>query len=176
MNRSTARPSSAADGAGARRRRRHDSARRSSRIVPGLAALYAAAPLALLFVLALLQAQWTYTGYDASAHVAEETVMARLNSAWGIVPLGRRVRGRRLRDADGPDVVHPERRHRRHRRTIRIRCSTSSTTTSPPLFANVDRRHHRRARCGSAACASVTSMARMWYAFARDDGMPGSRC
>jgi hypothetical protein len=24
------------------------------------------------------------TGYDASAHVAEETVMARLNSAWGV--------------------------------------------------------------------------------------------
>jgi amino acid transporter len=24
--------------------------------------------------------------------------------------------------------------------------------------------------------ASVTSMGRMWYAFARDDGMPGSRC
>ena len=43
-----------------------------------------AAPAALLFVLALLQAQWTYTGYDASAHVAEETKMARLNSAWGI--------------------------------------------------------------------------------------------
>ena len=35
-------------------------------------------------MLGLLQAQWTYTGYDASAHVAEETVMARLNSAWGV--------------------------------------------------------------------------------------------
>src|SRR5256886_11474655 len=53
-------------------------------LVPGLWALYAAAPLALVFVLGLLQAQWTYTGYDASAHVAEETVMARLNSAWGV--------------------------------------------------------------------------------------------
>src|SRR5206468_647025 len=53
-------------------------------LVPGLAALYAAAPLALVFVLGLLQAQWTYTGYDASAHVAEETVMARLNAAWGV--------------------------------------------------------------------------------------------
>src|ERR1043166_2193963 len=52
-------------------------------LVPGLAALYAAAPLALVFVLGLLQAQWTYTGYDASAHVAEETVMARLNGAGG---------------------------------------------------------------------------------------------
>ncbi|HWS71310.1 MAG TPA: amino acid permease, partial [Thermoanaerobaculia bacterium] len=55
------------------------------RLFPPLAALYAAGPPLLLFVLALLQAQWTYTGYDASAHMAEETVMARRNTAWGIV-------------------------------------------------------------------------------------------
>src|SRR6202008_982297 len=53
-------------------------------LVPGLLTLYTAAPFALVLVLGLLQAQWTYTGYDASAHVAEETVMARLNSAWGV--------------------------------------------------------------------------------------------
>ena len=53
-------------------------------LVPGLAAVYGAAPFMLVFVLALLQAQWTYTGYDASAHVAEETVLARLNTAWGV--------------------------------------------------------------------------------------------
>jgi amino acid transporter len=41
-----------------------------------------ALPVAFLF--SLLQAQWTYTGYDASAHVAEETVAARLSSAWGV--------------------------------------------------------------------------------------------
>jgi amino acid transporter len=41
-----------------------------------------AIPIAFLF--SLLQAQWTYTGYDASAHVAEETVGARLASAWGV--------------------------------------------------------------------------------------------
>jgi amino acid transporter len=41
-----------------------------------------AVPFAFLF--SLLQAQWTYTGYDASAHVAEETVGARLSSAWGV--------------------------------------------------------------------------------------------
>ncbi|MGD0861335.1 MAG: amino acid permease [Candidatus Limnocylindrales bacterium] len=41
-----------------------------------------AVPIAFLF--SLLQAQWTYTGYDASAHVAEETVGARLASAWGV--------------------------------------------------------------------------------------------
>jgi amino acid transporter len=36
------------------------------------------------FLLGLLQAQWTYTGYDASAHTAEETIGARKASAWGI--------------------------------------------------------------------------------------------
>src|SRR5437016_4324008 len=41
---------------------------------PSLTHLYLAAPPIFLFTLGLLQAQWTYTGYDASAHVAEETV------------------------------------------------------------------------------------------------------
>jgi amino acid transporter len=43
-------------------------------------------PFALFgaFLLSLLQSQWTYTGYDASAHVAEETVFARRASAWGV--------------------------------------------------------------------------------------------
>lgn len=41
-------------------------------------------PLVLAFFFSLLQANWTYTGYDASAHVAEETVGARVASAWGI--------------------------------------------------------------------------------------------
>ncbi len=53
-------------------------------LFPGLVNLYRTAPFFLVFTLAFLQAQWTYTGYDASAHVAEETVMARLNSAWGV--------------------------------------------------------------------------------------------
>src|SRR5437870_59458 len=44
-------------------------------LFPALASAYTAAPFALVFVLGLLQAQWTYTGYDDSAHVAEETVM-----------------------------------------------------------------------------------------------------
>ena len=41
-------------------------------------------PIALAFLFSLLQANWTYTGYDASAHVAEETIGARRASAWGI--------------------------------------------------------------------------------------------
>ena len=41
-------------------------------------------PLFLAFFFSLLQANWTYTGYDASAHVAEETIGARVASAWGV--------------------------------------------------------------------------------------------
>jgi amino acid transporter len=41
-------------------------------------------PLLAAFFFSLLQANWTYTGYDASAHVAEETVGARVSSAWGV--------------------------------------------------------------------------------------------
>jgi len=41
-------------------------------------------PLVLAFFFSLLQSNWTYTGYDASAHVAEETVGARVASAWGV--------------------------------------------------------------------------------------------
>jgi amino acid transporter len=41
-------------------------------------------PIFFAFFFSLLQANWTYTGYDASAHVAEETVGARVASAWGV--------------------------------------------------------------------------------------------
>ena len=37
------------------------------------------------FVLGLLQAQWTFTGFDASAHLAEETEDPRRRAPWGIV-------------------------------------------------------------------------------------------
>ena len=43
------------------------------------------APYAWLFMLGLLQAQWTYTGFDASAHVAEETRDPRRLAPWGMV-------------------------------------------------------------------------------------------
>jgi amino acid transporter len=142
-------------------------------LVPGLAALYAAAPLALVFVLGLLQAQWTYTGYDASAHVAEETVMARLNAAWGVflsvavsavvgyvlllvltwsIPQGD--------VASTANDAYP---------VLQI-----AFAGLPPLAAYVVALIIGGAMwlCG---LASITSMARMWYAFARDDGMPGAR-
>src|SRR5947199_3141926 len=37
------------------------------------------------FIVGLLQAQWTFTGYDASASVSEETIDPRRRVPWGIV-------------------------------------------------------------------------------------------
>lgn len=41
-------------------------------------------PYWLAFLIGLLQAQWTFTGYDASCHTIEETHMPRIRAAWGI--------------------------------------------------------------------------------------------
>ena len=142
-------------------------------LAPWLADFYKAAPFALVFVLGLLQAQWTYTGYDASAHVAEETVMARLNSAWGVflsVAVSAVVgyvmlmvftwcipKGDIAATANDPYPV------------LFIAYKNLST-----FFANIIAVIIGGAMwlCG---LSSITSMARMWYAFARDDGMPGSK-
>jgi amino acid transporter len=142
-------------------------------LVPPLKTLYSAAPPLLLFVLALLQAQWTYTGFDASAHLAEETVMARRNTAWGIV-LSVAV------SAVAGYVML----------MILTWCipngDVAATANDPyPVLYIIDKNLPSAFAnllaiviavamwlCG---VASVTSMARMWYAFSRDDGIPGSR-
>ena len=142
-------------------------------LVPGLAGLYTAAPLALVFLLGLLQAQWTYTGYDASAHVAEETLMARLNSAWGVflsvavsAVVGYVLLMVLTWSIPGGDVA------------------TTAKDSYPALqiaYGNLAPAlgHVVAVIIGGAmwlcGLASITSMARMWYAFARDDGMPGAR-
>jgi amino acid transporter len=141
-------------------------------VVPGLVALYAAAPVALVFVLALLQAQWTYTGYDASAHVAEETVLARLNSAWGVflsVAVSAVVgyvllliltwcipEGNVAATANDPYPVL----HIAYANLGQFLGNVVAVIIGVAMWL-----------CG---LASITSMGRMWYAFARDDGMPGA--
>src|SRR2546425_723060 len=142
-------------------------------LIPGLTALYGAAPLLLVFVLGLLQAQWTYTGYDASAHVAEETVMARLNSAWGFflsVAISAVV-GYALLLVLTWSIPRGD-------------VTATANDAYPVLqiaYGNLPRGlgHVVAVIIGVAmwlcGLASITSMARMWYAFARDDGMPGAR-
>lgn len=140
---------------------------------PALSELYAAAPFLLVFVLGMLQAQWTYTGYDASAHVAEETVMARLNVSWGVflsVAVSAVV---------GYVLV-----------MILTWCipagdvKATANDAYPVLYVVYNNLSPLLSHCvaliiGGAmwlcGSSSITSMGRMWYAFARDDGMPGSR-
>jgi amino acid transporter len=140
--------------------------------IPGMVGLYAGGGIALAFVLGLLQAQWTYTGYDASAHVAEETVMARLNSAWGVflsVAVSFVVGYIMLLilTLHIPDIA-----------------ATVDPANSPAVlyivysnFDNVLFGHIIAIIIGVAmwlcGLSSITSMSRMWFAFARDDGMPG---
>jgi amino acid transporter len=140
---------------------------------PSLAHFYLAAPPIFLFTLGLLQAQWTYTGYDASAHVAEETVMARLNSAWGVflsVAVSA-IAGWILLMALTWSIPNGD---------------VAAVANDPypvlyivaknlsPFFTNLIATVIFGAMwlCG---LASITSMGRIWYAFARDDGMPGSQ-
>lgn len=141
-------------------------------LFPGLVGLYQAAPLGLLFVLGLLQAQWTYTGYDASAHVAEETVMARLNSAWGVflsvavsAVVGYVLLLTLTWCIPNGDVA------------------ATAADAYPVLFVAYGNlpapaAHAVAAIIGVAmwlcGLSCIASMGRMAYAFARDDSMPGS--
>jgi amino acid transporter len=139
-------------------------------LIPGLANLYKVAPFALVFPLAFLQAQWTYTGYDASAHVAEETVLARLNSAWGVflsVAVSAIV---------GYIVLMAF--------TFNIPDIAATAADPYPVlyiaYAGLSKFFADVIAIvvfgGMWLCglATVTSMSRMFFAFARDDGMPFS--
>lgn len=133
------------------------------------------APYSWLFALGLLQAQWTYTGFDASAHVAEETIDPRRRAPWGmvmsvvvsgffgyllilsltwVIPDVAKVLG--ARDAGGdplPAVLAIV------ETTLGMRAGAAllGLATVAMWF------------CGLSA---VTSVSRMIYAFARDKGVP----
>lgn len=133
------------------------------------------APYVWLFMLGLLQAQWTYTGFDASAHVAEETVDPRHHAAWGMVTsvVVSGVFGYLLvltLTWTIPDVAHV------------LSARDASQQPLPAVFAIVQMA--LGARAGTAVLgltvlamwfcglATVTSLSRTFYAFARDKGMP----
>ena len=148
----------------------------------GAASTYA--PVFIAFFFSLLLANWTYTGYDASAHVAEETVGARVASAWGLF----------LSVAVSAVVGF-----------IFLLALTLHLPDLTPLFGQLDdpEKYSQYYFGNNAAViyilqqnlpgglaslfggaiaiamsfcglSSVASAGRMLYAFARDDGMPGS--
>jgi amino acid transporter len=122
------------------------------------------------FLIGLLQAQWTFTGYDASAHVSEETMDPTRNAPWGIflsVAVSAVVGyallvGVTLAIGDLP-----------------------AAAAAPNPFLYVLRESLGPALGGAlvwiaigamwfCGLSSVTSNSRMLFAFARDGGLPGS--
>jgi amino acid transporter len=122
------------------------------------------------FLIGLLQAQWTFTGYDASAHVSEETKDPTRNAPWGIflsVAVSAVVGyvllvGVTLAIGDLP-----------------------ATAAAPNPFLYVLRESLGPALGGAlvwiaigamwfCGLSSVTSNSRMLFAFARDGGLPAS--
>jgi amino acid transporter len=143
-------------------------------------------PLVLAFFFSLLQANWTYTGYDASAHVAEETVGARVASAWGIflsVAVSAVV---------GFIFLFALTTHLPNLSTLFPAELNDSTLPAASQYyfgggvAVIDILKYNLGSLGDflsagiaiamAFCglSSVASSGRMLYAFSRDDGLPGS--
>ncbi len=129
------------------------------------------------FIVGLLQAQWTFTGYDASASVSEETVDPRRRVPWGIVMavavsavVGYLLLiGLTLAIGDVGSVLSAR---------------DESGHAIPAVIAILT--SALGARAGSLATAlaavamwfcglsAVTWSSRTIYAFARDEGLPGS--
>ena len=121
------------------------------------------------FLVALLQAGWTFTGYDASAHVSEETKDAAMNAPKGILTavVASAVAGYVMLLAV----------------TLAIGDLGQATAAANPFIFVLE---SALGRLGTAlvwvavgamwfcGLASITSNSRMLYAFARDGGLPFS--
>ncbi len=128
-------------------------------------------PLWYAFLLSLLLAQYTYTGYDASAHMTEETIGAETRAPWGVVMsvVVSAIAGYALLMgllAAAPDIaasfsfVNP---------VLYILESRLSFIIGTLLFAVI---FVAQFFC---SMSSVTSNSRMIYAFSRDGAVPGHR-
>ena len=129
------------------------------------------------FALSLLQSQWTYTGYDASAHVAEETVQARTASAWGVflsVAVSA-VAGYvvlvalTLKMTSPADVLANSGGGGGVQYILESNLGAGLSQLGGLLAAGVA---FAMTFCGFS---SIASAGRMLFAFSRDDGLPGSK-
>ncbi|MEA5454746.1 amino acid permease [Sinomonas sp. JGH33] len=132
-----------------------------------------------VFFMGLLMAQYTYTGYDASAHVAEETKNASIAAPRGIVMsvvisiIGGWILLYSITAAiqDGSDDG--------------LTALSGTSTGLPPAQVFLDALNNPTVAkfllfivCGAqffCGMASVTANSRMSYAFSRDNAIPGSR-
>ncbi len=126
-----------------------------------------------VFFIGLLMAQYTYTGFDASAHVAEETHSAATNAPKGIVNsvIVSILAGWVLLVAVTAAIQD-------------YSAELGTATGLPAAQIFVDAAGHKAGIflifiCGVAqyfcGMASVTANSRMAYAFSRDGALPGSQ-
>ncbi len=126
-------------------------------------------PLWYAVLLSLLLAQYTYTGYDASAHMTEETVGAETRAPWGVVMsvVVSAIAGYALLMA--LVVASPN-------------LGAASTFVNPVLYILQSRLSYVLGTLLFAiifvaqffcSMSSVTSNSRMIYAFSRDGAVPG---
>ncbi len=123
------------------------------------------------FLVGLLQAQWTFTGFDASAHVTEETIDPTRNAPWGIVS------SVAVSGLAGYALLASV--------TLAISDLPAAAQAANPFIYVL--RHAFGERLGGAlvwlvigamwfcGLSSLTSNSRMLFAFARDGGLPGSQ-
>jgi amino acid permease (GABA permease) len=125
-----------------------------------------------VFFIGLLMAQYTFTGFDASAHVAEETHGAATNAPKGIVNsvVVSLFAGWILLLAITAAIQNYD-------------AELATSTALPPAQIFIDAAGHKMGLflifiCAVAqffcGMASVTANSRMTYAFSRDGALPGS--
>jgi amino acid transporter len=123
-----------------------------------------------VLLLGLLQAQYTYTGYDASAHMSEETRDASRSAARGVIMsiIVSAVFGYIL--ALGVTFAIQDFKTTGAAGTFAVKQifidSLGTTTAKVMLFITVGAQFY----CGMS---SITSASRMMYAFSRDRAVPG---
>lgn len=141
--------------------------------LPFLATAFSSEPVyAMGFLLGLLQAQWTFTGYDASAHVTEETLDPRRAAPKGIVlsVVVSAIAGLLLLVVVTLGIRDPQ----------ALRALPDAQVFPAALAQAVGPEVGRVltliciAAMWFCGLGSLTSNSRMLYAFARDGGLPGS--
>lgn len=126
-------------------------------------------PSAYVMLIGLLLAQWTLSGYDASAHVTEETKNPRKNAPWGIIlAVGISVIFGFIMlvavTLSIPDLTQVEAMGENAFTTIlKLRLGVAFGNLLAILIAGA------MWLCGLGA---MTSASRMLFAFARDGGLP----
>jgi amino acid transporter len=124
------------------------------------------------FIVGLLLAQWTLTGYDASAHTAEETKDPRRNAPWGIfiAVAVSVVFGFLMLSAitlSIPDLAQAQSfGDAALVEIMKLRLGAAMGTAVVSLICGA------MWLCGLGA---MTSASRMVFAFARDGGLPGHK-